>query len=81
MIWIRTTTIETLDGVYHVLVGDELGNCFWLLFVQTHGFIEFKNLGEAAQENVRRFNIEALFRKHMSPYNIRRDFGTSQKLK
>ena len=53
IIWVESKPISKCPGLINVIVGDELGNTFWLLYHDEVGFTEFKHLNEGLKDRVK----------------------------
>ena len=53
IIWVESKPISKCPGLINVIVGDELGNTFWLLYHDEIGFTEFKHLNEGLKDRVK----------------------------
>ena len=53
IIWVESKPISKCPGLTNVIVGDELGNTFWLLYHDDVGFTEFKHLNEGLKDRVK----------------------------
>ena len=53
IIWVESKPILKCPGLINVIVGDELGNTFWLLYHEDIGFTEFKHLNEGLKDRVK----------------------------
>ena len=53
IIWVDSKPISKCPGLINVIVGDELGNTFWLLYHEEIGFTEFKHLNEGLKDRVK----------------------------
>ena len=47
IVWIKSAKV---DQLYHVFVADDLGVCSWVLFTETAGFTEVKQLNQTSGE-------------------------------
>ena len=58
IIWVESKPISKCPGLINVIVGDELGNTFWLLYHEEIGFTEFKHLNEGLKDRVKCVDVK-----------------------